>query len=41
MEWTDRCAACGEWQTIEVNFREEISPDELGLSPAPIYTSRV
>ena len=41
MEWTDRCTACGEWQTVEVNFREEISPDELGLSPAPIYTSRI
>ena len=41
MEWTDRCAACGEWQTIEVNFREEIPLDELGLAPAPIYSSRL
>ncbi len=39
MEWTDRCPKCGEWQTVEVNFREEISLEELGLAPAPIYTS--
>jgi lipopolysaccharide biosynthesis regulator YciM len=40
MEWTPRCAPCGEWNTIEVNFREEIPLEELGLAPAPIYTSR-
>jgi lipopolysaccharide biosynthesis regulator YciM len=37
MEWTGRCPACQEWNTVEVNFREEISLEELGLSPAPIY----
>ena len=40
MEWIDRCPACGEWNSVEVNFREEISLEELGLSPAPVYTSR-
>jgi lipopolysaccharide biosynthesis regulator YciM len=40
MEWTDRCPECGDWQTIEVNFREEISLDDLGLSAAPIYSTR-
>jgi len=40
MAWADRCPACGEWQAIEVNFREEISLEELGLAPAPIYTSK-
>jgi len=40
MAWADRCPGCGEWQAIEVNFREEISPEELGLAPAPIYTSK-
>ena len=39
MEWADRCPSCGEWHTIEVRFREEISLEELGLAPAPIYTS--
>ncbi len=40
MDWTDRCEACGDWSSIEVNFREEIPPEELGLAPAPIYTAR-
>ncbi|HXV76106.1 MAG TPA: tetratricopeptide repeat protein [Candidatus Polarisedimenticolaceae bacterium] len=40
IEWSDRCPRCGEWQSVEVNFREEISLDELGLSAAPIYPSR-
>jgi lipopolysaccharide biosynthesis regulator YciM len=40
MEWTHQCPACSEWNVIEVNFREEISLEELGLAPAPIYSSR-
>jgi len=40
MDWSERCAACGEWNTVEVNFREEASTDELGLAPAPVYTAR-
>jgi len=38
MEWADRCDECAEWNTIEVNFREEIPLEELGIAPAPIYT---
>ena len=38
-EWNDRCPSCGEWNTIEVNFREEIPIEELGLSVAPVYTA--
>jgi lipopolysaccharide biosynthesis regulator YciM len=38
--WVDRCSACGEWNSVEVDFREEISFEELGLAPAPIYTAR-
>lgn len=40
MEWAPRCPSCGDWNCIEVNFREEVPLEELGLSPAPIYTSR-
>lgn len=40
-EWSARCAHCGEWNTVEVDFREEISLDDLGLAPAPVYTARV
>jgi lipopolysaccharide biosynthesis regulator YciM len=38
-DWTHRCEACGEWNTVEVSFREEIPLDELGLAPAPIYSA--
>jgi lipopolysaccharide biosynthesis regulator YciM len=38
VEWTERCSGCGEWNTVEVNFREELPLEELGLAPAPIYT---
>jgi lipopolysaccharide biosynthesis regulator YciM len=37
IEWVPRCPACGEWNSVEVNFREEISYEELGIAPAPIY----
>jgi len=40
MEWSARCPACGDWNTVEVMLREEISLEELGLSPAPVYSSR-
>jgi lipopolysaccharide biosynthesis regulator YciM len=40
MEWTGRCSACGEWNTVEVNFREEIPFEELGIAAAPIYPAR-
>jgi len=40
VEWSDRCSSCGEWNAIEVNFREVISLEELGLSPAPVYTTK-
>lgn len=40
-EWAARCSHCGEWNTIDVDFREEISLDDLGLAPAPVYTARV
>ena len=40
VDWYDRCPECGDWNTVEVNFREEISLEELGLSSAPVYTSR-
>ncbi len=40
MDWVSRCLACGEWNSVEVNFREEITLEELGLAPAPIYDVR-
>ena len=40
MDWSARCPACGDWNTVEVMLREEISLEELGLSEAPVYSSR-
>jgi lipopolysaccharide biosynthesis regulator YciM len=40
IEWVDRCPGCGEWNTTDLNFREEASLEELGLPPAPVYTAR-
>ena len=39
-EWVDHCSTCGEWATVEMDFREEMSIEELGIPPAPVYTSR-
>ena len=39
MVWASRCSSCDEWNTIEVDFREEISLEELGLARAPIYST--
>ncbi len=34
--WQDRCPFCGAWASIEINFKEEISEDSLGLKVSPI-----
>jgi lipopolysaccharide biosynthesis regulator YciM len=39
VDWAHRCEVCGEWNTVEVDFREELPLEELGLAPAPIYTA--
>lgn len=35
-EWKDRCPHCGAWASIELNFKEEISEDLIGLKIKPI-----
>ncbi len=40
MEWIHRCPACGSWNTVEVNFRQEIPLEDLGLARAPIYSAQ-
>lgn len=39
-EWSGRCGECGAWNTIEPDPSEEVSFEEPGLAPAPIYTAR-
>ena len=36
--WLERCPACGQWNSLEVDFREDVSLEELGISTAPVYT---
>jgi tetratricopeptide (TPR) repeat protein len=37
-DWVEYCERCGEWNSVVVDFREERGVEELGLSPAPVYT---
>ncbi|MFQ5877279.1 MAG: tetratricopeptide repeat protein [Acidobacteriota bacterium] len=37
-DWVDYCSRCGEWNSVQVNFREERPIEELGLPTAPVYT---
>lgn len=37
-DWSDRCPRCEQWNTIEIDFREDMSLQELGISRAPIYS---
>ncbi len=37
--WSERCAACGQWNTVNVDLQEELSIEELGLSSAPVYSA--
>jgi len=36
-EWIDRCTNCSAWGTIEVQMKENITPEALGLSSRPVY----
>jgi len=38
-DWHERCEQCGEWNRIEVDFKEDLSLDDLGISTAPVYTA--
>ena len=37
--WLERCPACGQWNSLEVDFKEDVSLEELGISTAPVYTA--
>jgi len=37
-EWIDRCPKCEEWNSVEIDFREDLSLQDLGVATAPIYT---
>lgn len=35
-KWQDRCPYCGAWASIEINFREDISEDSIGIKVSPV-----
>jgi len=37
-EWVDRCPKCEEWNRVEIDFREDISLQDLGVATAPVYS---
>jgi lipopolysaccharide biosynthesis regulator YciM len=37
--WIDYCDRCGEWNTVDIDFREERPVEEIGISTAPVYTA--
>jgi lipopolysaccharide biosynthesis regulator YciM len=38
-DWTDRCPKCENWNTVEIDFREDISFQDLGVATAPVYSN--
>lgn len=39
--WADRCAECGAWNAVELDFKEEkISAEELGVHRGPVWSIR-
>ncbi len=38
-DWIDYCSRCGEWNSVQFDFREERPVEELGLPTAPVYTT--
>ena len=39
-EWSDRCPKCEAWNTLEIDFREDMSLQELGITGPPVYIGR-
>lgn len=37
-EWSDRCASCGSWNSVQMDFEEErLSAEELGVRGTPVW----
>lgn len=36
--WADRCGTCGEWNQIALDFGEDPTLEDLGLSTGPVYS---
>ncbi|HET9480240.1 MAG TPA: tetratricopeptide repeat protein, partial [Candidatus Polarisedimenticolia bacterium] len=36
--WTDRCGVCGEWNQLSLDFGEDPTLEDMGLSSGPVYS---
>jgi lipopolysaccharide biosynthesis regulator YciM len=37
--WRDFCDTCGEWNTILLDLKEQLTLEEMGINPSPVYDS--
>lgn len=35
--WRDFCDTCGEWNTVRLELKEQLTLEEMGISSAPVY----
>jgi lipopolysaccharide biosynthesis regulator YciM len=35
--WRDFCDTCGEWNSIQLDLKEQLTVEEMGISSAPVY----
>lgn len=35
--WRDFCDTCDEWNTVQLDLKEQLTLEEMGISPAPVY----
>ncbi len=38
--WRDYCETCGEWNTIQLDLKEQLTLEEMGFNPAIVYASQ-
>jgi lipopolysaccharide biosynthesis regulator YciM len=37
--WRDFCSTCGEWNSIQLDLKEQLTLEEMGINPALVYDS--
>jgi lipopolysaccharide biosynthesis regulator YciM len=37
--WRDFCSTCGEWNSIQLDLKEQLTLEEMGINPAIVYDS--
>ena len=37
--WRDFCETCGEWNSIQLDLKEQLTLEEMGINPTLVYGS--